>query len=179
MILRMFRNVVVDNWSGKWVIIEENLELFIILKSKKVCTGGKRSRSRNVLLCVISDYDTWNVIGILISGGGSTNEARSASEVYDVSNGQHCTLPSLPNERYGHTQVIQNSLAKHLTLSVKRFFQFLTWGIHFRLWFPMLELPSKRGRNWSSIPRVNFFTSLIKSGIDFQNWEPIPTSFRR
>ena len=40
------------------MIIEENLELFIILKSKKVCTGGKRSRSRNVLLCVISDYDT-------------------------------------------------------------------------------------------------------------------------
>ena len=113
MILRMFRNVVVDNWSGKWVIIEENLELFIILKSKKVCTGGKRSRSRNVLLCVISDYDTWNVIGILISGGGSTNEARSASEVYDVSNGQHCTLPSLPNERYGHTQVIENCLANH------------------------------------------------------------------
>ena len=34
-------------------------------------------------------------------------------------------------------------------------FTLLKWGIHFRHWFLMPELPSKRGRNWESMPEVN------------------------
>ena len=42
----------------------------------------------------------------------------------------------------------------------------------------MPELPSKSGRNWSSILEVNSFPLLLP-GIDFWNWGPIPTSFRK
>ena len=47
-------------------------------------------------------------------------------------------------------------------------FTLLKWGIHFWHWFPMLELPSKRGRNWKEEEEVNSFTLLTKS----ENWLP-------
>ena len=55
-----------------------------------------------------------------------------------------------------------NSRIRHFTLQ--------KWEIPFWNWDAMLELQSKRCRNWSSIPEVNSFTLPIKSGIDFWNW---------
>ena len=48
-------------------------------------------------------------VGILITGGSSSNEARTTAEVYEVSTGRHCILPQLPDDRYGHTQVRHKS----------------------------------------------------------------------
>ena len=56
----------------------------------------------------INNNEDFDIAGIIITGGeydSYYNYELKTAEVYDVSTGQHCTLPDLPERRLGHTQV--------------------------------------------------------------------------